>query len=184
MKCDRCDKDASIEIHVTSENHKSNLNLCVDCYQKILKEKLEKKKEVGEDFHFFSEVLAELLSSVLAKETNLDFDSDKVCPTCSKSLADLVRAGKLGCPDCYTTFHPQIKGILQNTLGSSQHMGTHPEEFEKIDQINKEIQDLRVQMEDFVLVEDYEHAQEVKLKIEELNSTIKTIKEDANDKVD
>lgn len=45
------------------------------------------------------------------------------CPSCACSLEHLRRSGRVGCPDCYDAFWPQIVQLLVRVHGTTRHFG-------------------------------------------------------------
>jgi len=49
------------------------------------------------------------------------------CPTCSTSFEKFKSSGRLGCPDCYAAFEPQLIPLLERAHeGSARHVGKLP----------------------------------------------------------
>lgn len=49
------------------------------------------------------------------------------CATCRTSLAGFRETGRLGCPNCYEHFLPQVKDLLPRVhAGAYQHRGKTP----------------------------------------------------------
>jgi protein arginine kinase activator len=83
--------------------------------------------------------------------------ADWVCPECKYTYASLKKTGRLGCPQCYRTFHEKIDELLKEVHGSNKHRGKRysPKriefsEFGKIQQLRTEL-DKAIQSEEFEL---------------------------------
>jgi len=47
----------------------------------------------------------------------------EACSFCGMTFADFRETGRLGCPHCYSSFEPYLKGLLRRVHGSTQHVG-------------------------------------------------------------
>lgn len=45
------------------------------------------------------------------------------CASCGLRYAEFTRIGRLGCPDCYTSFDSQMRRLLRRVHGSIRHEG-------------------------------------------------------------
>jgi protein arginine kinase activator len=45
------------------------------------------------------------------------------CSVCGATLQDFQDTGRLGCPECYTTFAAHLRNLLRRVHGASQHVG-------------------------------------------------------------
>ncbi len=53
-------------------------------------------------------------------------DSRKVdmeCPSCDMALSEFSRTGRLGCPECYVAFAPDIEALHREVHGSDPYTG-------------------------------------------------------------
>lgn len=174
MKCNKCDNDATIEIIISVDNVEKKLNLCFDCYSKIINEHAENNTDL-ENFKFFDDVLSDLLGSVIEQKVVSKDKTTEPCPQCHTHLEDIVNSGKFGCEYCYSAFYDEIVEILKSTHGSHKHLGVHPERYEKIIQLQKRILEKKIELEDLVLKEEFELAAGLRDEIEKLNEELLAI---------
>ncbi len=45
------------------------------------------------------------------------------CSFCQLTFSDFRESGRLGCPHCYASFEPHLRGLLRRIHGSTQHVG-------------------------------------------------------------
>jgi len=45
------------------------------------------------------------------------------CPACGATLQDFRESGRLGCPQCYSTFAAPLRTLLRRIHGASRHIG-------------------------------------------------------------
>ena len=95
MKCCRqeCDKEATVHLTEIVDGQMKKIDLCEDCAQ---------EKGVTNPQGF---ALADLFLGLGAsQELEEAAGPDLGCSTCGFTQADFKKSGRLGCPDCYTTF--------------------------------------------------------------------------------
>ena len=82
--------------------------------------------------------------------------TERKCPTCGMTESELRRTGRVGCPDCYSTFADILNPYVQKVHGATRHVGTAPAapEQPKTDPVA----DLKAQLKAAVESEDYERA--------------------------
>jgi protein arginine kinase activator len=49
--------------------------------------------------------------------------AESECPSCDTKLSDFIRTGRLGCPECYLAFAPEIETLQREARGLSPHAG-------------------------------------------------------------
>ncbi|HIS79829.1 UvrB/UvrC motif-containing protein [Anaeromassilibacillus sp. An200] len=52
-------------------------------------------------------------------------ESEERC-RCGASWEDIVRSGRVGCPECYHTFYDRLVPVVQRIHGSAHHRGKAP----------------------------------------------------------
>ncbi len=99
--------------------------------------------------------------------------SANICDVCGSSFDDFISGGRLGCPDCYTSFRDRMRSVLKNIQGGTRHTGkgsaearrlkaqTAPKELTEEERLKNEL-DLAVKNE------EYEKAAKLRDKIREL----------------
>jgi protein arginine kinase activator len=94
---------------------------------------------------------------------------DRACPFCGLTLKQFRDSGRLGCPECWSTFEPHLRGLLRRIHGSHQHVGKvyltpNPTD----SQLERQIGALRRKLERAVELEEFEQAAELRDRIHEL----------------
>jgi protein arginine kinase activator len=146
--CDICGKnDGSIPVsRMDKEGRKTELVICAECAGKQGFADVQKvKQSVGE-------IIAELKTRVASE------DSALVCPRCGMTYAEFKRLGRLGCGQCYATFHDQLVPLVRRIHGSAQHVGRAVHGGQKQAQVKVSVQKLREQLTSAIQAEDYERA--------------------------
>ncbi|AIF50084.1 UvrB/UvrC motif-containing protein [Pelosinus sp. UFO1] len=153
MLCDDCNKRTAC-MHITKivNNQKTERNLCAEC-----------AKAAGEislafDTQFYvHDFLKGMFNHGLFADPKI-VEGQAHCPECKMTYDDFNRKGKVGCGACYTVFGEQFDPLLKRIHGASSHTGKFPKRSGSTLKIRQQIKNLRQQLEQYVLNEEYEKA--------------------------
>lgn len=93
----------------------------------------------------------------------LQKDSGLQCPTCGWTEQDFRQTTRFGCPDDYEVFKDILDDVLERIHGTDQHL---------VDARETELVRLNEEMAEAISKENYEVAGELKLRIQELESSL------------
>jgi protein arginine kinase activator len=94
------------------------------------------------------------------------------CKPCGMTLEEFRRKGRLGCPECYSSFGEQVSELLERVHGSRQHLGRVPGvSHEDVDRMQR-LADLRQRLDVAVREEDYEVAAGLRDEIRQLEAGV------------
>jgi protein arginine kinase activator len=120
MLCQDCNQNEST-VHLTQivNNKKLVLNLCKDCAE---------KRGFHSPFEHMPFPLAELVTGMVGPKTAAPKSGRKStrvkkCPGCGMTFEDFGKSGRLGCGQCYKTFHLELTDLLRKIHGSPKHRG-------------------------------------------------------------
>jgi protein arginine kinase activator len=115
MQCDTCGANEAV-MHFTQivNNEVSTFHLCETCAA-------EKGMEPGLGAGDFP--LADFLAQMGGGQRGDPEGAPGLCGFCSLRLEDFKKTGRLGCPHCYVTFEPHLRGLLRRLHGGTQHVG-------------------------------------------------------------
>jgi protein arginine kinase activator len=157
MKCESCGENEAV-IHLTQieNNEMTTSHLCETCAA-------ARGLETGEETSGFP--LADFLAQMGGEgpgESAKGAD-DGPCPFCGLTFAGFRESGRLGCPQCYSTFEVQLRGLLRRIHGSTQHVGKVylPPDPSASDR-EKRLEGLRRRLQRAVDGEDFERAAELR----------------------
>jgi protein arginine kinase activator len=121
MLCQDCNQNEST-VHLTQivDNKKLVLNLCKECAE---------KRGFHSPFEHMPFPLADIVTGMVGplktspsrggrKSTKV-----KKCPKCGMTFEDFGKSGRLGCGDCYRTFHEELTDLLRRIHGAPRHRG-------------------------------------------------------------
>jgi protein arginine kinase activator len=185
MLCDICGKNpATIHIQEIIGSEKKIIHLCQEC--------AEKKSREDSSLNEFNlaEVLFQISNQISgqSKEGTVpvpEQDPDKItCPTCGWNSGKFQKTGKMGCPDCYQTFHEILDRALDTMHRGSVHTGKTPVPFggtaegrpkPSVPLLRMNIQHLQNELEEAVAAERYEEAAVIRDKIAEFKKGLEDL---------
>jgi len=159
MLCDNCGQNEAI-IHLThiEDNNFTTKHLCEDCAA------VNGLQPGDANVNF---PLTDFLAQV--GKTPTETPANQPCPFCGLKFEEFKKAGRLGCPHCYTSFEPNLKLLMRRLHGAVQHAGkvylppnpTNSQQQERLD-------GLRRKLSRAVEREDFERAAEIRDMIRQL----------------
>lgn len=155
--CDLCGKKPAV-VHLTQvvDNKTVNSHLCEDC---AAQKGLSHPPSVGS--LPLTDFLANLGGEQIQKAAG---EIEEIsCPFCGLLTSDFKDSGRLGCPQCYSTFEPSLRSLLRRIHGGTQHVGKIylPPDPTARDR-EKRLDGLRKKLRRAVEVEDFERAAELR----------------------
>lgn len=161
MKCELCgERDASIHVRQIVGNEVTDIHLCETCATEKGITSSNNKIEVS-----LSQLLTGLVDSAQGKNTETD---DLECPACGMQYAELRKEGRMGCAECYETFHDEVKTLVTGMGGAAQHRGKYPSKILQYKTFLIDREKLKERLQKAVREEDYETAAALRDRIQEL----------------
>ncbi|KKB40803.1 UvrB/UvrC motif-containing protein [Bacillus thermotolerans] len=173
MKCQRCnERPATLHFTKTINGEKSEIYLCEKC-----------AKEQGEEYMFsyhpdfsIGNLLGGLFnieSPFLSKPAQYPQQQALKCEHCQTTFQEFVNRGKFGCPHCYETFQEQLTPILKRLQnGNNVHKGKIPKRMGGTLHVKKEIEELRVKLQQAIAHEEFESAASIRDQIRSLEKSL------------
>jgi protein arginine kinase activator len=161
MLCNVCKKkEATVHLTQIIEDKMQQIDLCEEC---------SKAKGVTDPTGFS---LADLLLGLGAAQEMEKSSGGEVlkCPHCGFTQADFKKAGRLGCPECYTTFAEGLEGLLKSMHKGTKHTGKAPAGLRQTRDMADRICGLQKRLEKSIVEEDFEQAAVLRDEINQLKS--------------
>jgi protein arginine kinase activator len=136
----------------------AEMHICEDCAR-------ERSVQMEQQFG-----LADLLAGLsdFGKQIKTEDKTKLQCANCGLSYEDFRKFGRLGCSECYNAFRGHLSSLLKKIHGSNQHLGKHPagrvvtqsaaSKKEARESKEDSLQELKVQLQQAVLAENFEQA--------------------------
>lgn len=161
MKCDVCDNEATVFLTQIINGQMTTVNLCESC---------SKAKGVTDETGFgLAEAFVGPPQVATAKVAA--GHEDVACPACGFTQAQLKKIGRMGCPECYTTFREGLDNLLKAMHKGTKHIGKIPQRLTAESQKLKSLSQLREELDAAVREERYEDAARLKSDIEKVDTT-------------
>lgn len=167
MKCDFCDKKATVFLTQLVEGQMKKVCLCDPC---------AKERGVTDPTGFS---LADLLlggvpvgpgSGASGKAPPPAAGGGRKCPTCGFSLDDLRRVRRFGCSDCYAAFSDEVSQMVRGMHQGTSHVGKVPAGLMALHVRHQRIEELRSRLDQAIASESYEEAAGIRDEILNLNA--------------
>ncbi|MFO0945086.1 MAG: UvrB/UvrC motif-containing protein [Planctomycetota bacterium] len=152
-KCQKCNERATLYITEIEESGYQEHALCYKCAQKYLH---ESEEATGESKGAVIPGLGVAVSSGGSTAASTK------CPVCGITFEDFRSTGRLGCPHDYEVFRSELKPLLDNVHGSLRHIGKVPRRLPADTQVQTRLIQLRQELQQAVMVEDYERAAQLR----------------------
>lgn len=162
MLCEICKKNQA-KIHVTQikDGKKISVHLCQEC--------AHEKGVAGPTIstHFS---VADLLAGLLKghEEQAGVSDVQRTCLECGLSYNSFKESGRFGCSHCYETFKEELQPLLQKIQKGTRHTGKIPQRCGEEVLVERNIADLRRELQEAVSDENFERAARLRDQIREL----------------
>ena len=157
MKCQQCEKPATIHITEITGPELDELHLCEDC-GKIY---LSQQEPVSD--------------STMSPQFKLIEDADElaalqqqVCEICGSSFYEFRHSGRLGCPHDYVCFEAELEPLIVNIHAATDHVGKRPKRGVNSSEQQVHLVRMRQEMKEAIEREDYETASALRDQIQEL----------------
>ena len=190
MKCDRCDNEATVKAIINGIEH--DLHLCNDCMEKLSKgegnflfDGNEKDIDINNfDWKSLVDKFVPSLDQIIdsyydykISKNNFSYDyfsslKEETCPKCGNSLTN-IKSGVFGCPYCYEIDKKLTVEILKAVNNLKKYDGKFPKKHRDFREVAIKIKNLQEQLQKSVEIEDFEKAQDLKEKIDELNMKVR-----------
>ena len=148
MLCDKCKKNAaSIQITTIINGKKKEEHFCSSCAAATGALHMP-------DFswqNFFPKLVANDFTADLQKE-------ELQCPDCGLTLSQFNKRGLFGCGECYRTFRGQILPALAQIQAGNTHIGKLPARGGDDFKLKKELNALKIKLNNLVAAEKFEEA--------------------------
>ncbi len=147
MLCQRCKKQPAT-IHLTEilQNEKRERHLCEDCAKE---EGVAIKAQIN---------LQDVLSGMVEAHQSASSEANLTCPDCGITYAEFRNGGRLGCPHDYDVFAEPLREVLEKVHGATEHLGKLPHRAGSDMTSQRELMQLRRQLQEAVETEQYEEA--------------------------
>lgn len=161
MKCQACDKSATVHVTDIVNGHKREVHLCQACAEK---REILKHQELN---------LSAILQTVIGQHIGPMTDelARLTCPSCGIKYMEFKAEGRLGCPQDYDVFRTALAPLLQRIHRNLRHVGKIPAHAVRNAALQAELMELRQSLRRAIESEAYEEAARLRDLIRHKEST-------------
>ena len=154
MRCQSCNKPATVHLTEIIDGEKQERHLCDACAQK---EGITIKTQVP---------ITELLDNLVAAQQESQELKDLRCPQCDLTWQEFRKSGSLGCANDYVAFDESLRGMIERAQeGHTVHVGKVPKHPSGKTEQHLKLMRLRQDLRQAVENEDYEAAASIRDRI-------------------
>ncbi len=171
MKCDLCDKEATVHLTEIVNDQMVEIHLCEDH---------AKEKGVAFNQPFSTADLFSQFSEILNEPGLIQESSQMVCSMCKMTYTEFSKTGRLGCPQCYESFKRALLPLIKRVQRSVVHSGKRPMLGREKKKPQAELEKLEKQLEQCVETENFERAAQIRDEIKKLEKKRKSSKKNGS----
>ena len=160
MKCDSCEEKATVFYTQVTDGKLKKFVLCESC--------ANAKGITNPNGLLMAEGALKPLVVGGPEQETMPARGAGACSACGFSISDLQKVGRLGCPECYDAFAPEIGQRLPSLHKGVVHKGHVPEGLARKRELRAKINELEGKLEVAVNEERYEDAAQVRDELEKL----------------
>lgn len=151
MKCQLCNKPATVHFTKVINKKVTELHLCQSC---AAQQQIPSLGELS---------LSAILQSMIGQHVGAETEelSRLTCPTCGVKYMEFRRDGRLGCPADYAVFRRGLEPILVRVHRAVRHAGKVPRR-RRPSAIETELLELRQQLRRAIAHEAFEEAAQLR----------------------
>ncbi len=158
MLCEQCGQEpASVHMTKIINNKKIEAHLCQEC--------------AGEYGDFANGIdLPNIFAGLFEQPKVWGTVSRKssACSTCGLEINDIRQLNQLGCSDCYQAFKKELEPLLRRLHGTTRHVGKVPAKSHAKIRLDRQINQMRDQLQQAISLENYEEAAKLRDGIRQL----------------
>lgn len=171
MFCDKCKKNKANVLYTEIINDKKKeQHLCEECAMNFTK--FQMAINSGNNEFSINELLTSLLNNYYNEYLSEKNNSGvRKCSFCGMTYQEIMKAGRFGCAQCYTSFYDDISKLLRGIQGSDIYKGNKPEGHASISDTIKELSEidkLEIRLKTAIKEENYEEAAVLRDKIKDI----------------
>lgn len=166
MKCDKCDKTATVHLIEIIDGNKIEKHLCEG-----------HASEEGIAVKVTNAPINELLEKFVLKHSGgeeapaAEVVRELSCQICGMTYGEFRKRGLLGCPSCYDAFEPALTPLLTRAHeGADHHIGKVPNHAGADELRQQRLMQLRRELDQAVAAEKYEAAARLRDEVRQLET--------------
>lgn len=169
MKCQMCGNNEAVEeLYCNINGKKSKLRVCHSCAKQVADSIVPGSMYDNAGLGNLTSAFYNLASHLQGVGEPEILKAVSKCPSCGMTYEAFVSKGKLGCGDCYKTFHDRLLRPLRQIHGTYEHVGKIPERGGGALKNSRKLERLKAQLDAAVQKQEFEKAAKIRDEINEL----------------
>lgn len=172
MKCQICGKNEAVEeLYSNINGKKSTKHVCHSCAKKVANSIMPGSASLYDNVGLgnLASALYSLANGHLPGSGEPEIlKAVNKCPVCGTTYDLFVSKGKLGCGECYKTFHDRLLRPLKQIHGTYEHVGKIPERSGGALKNSRKLDRLKAKLDSAIQNQEFEKAAEIRDEIKAL----------------
>jgi protein arginine kinase activator len=164
MKCDQCNRPATVHLTEIRNGRKLEKHLCEQCAAKMESSPVKSHTPINQ-----------LLTNFVMAHSGVSEETPASCEACGMSWSDFRQKGLFGCPHDYDVFERELSPLIERAHeGATHHAGKSPARIADGAAVQRRealLTRLRRELTQAVQAEDYEKAARLRDQVRELEQT-------------
>lgn len=162
MTCQSCGKNlATTHVKKIVNGKATELHLCTACAA---------KQGLNTVWDGFGLDLGNFWGALFAEPAVREQNDTVRCACCGSTFRDIANSGKVGCPNCYTTFYDRLLPSIRRIHGKTRHTGKAPAAASDSAKREQELEALKKQLAESIASQEYEKCAQLRDKIRALEA--------------
>lgn len=172
MLCEKCSKnEASFHFRENINGVVKEMHLCPKCAAELGYDSI-----IGSTFNPFGAMnigVQNLLGSLFSQELPQSPEAEEhKCGFCGTTFEQFAQSAMAGCANCYREFYDDMLPYIQRIHGKTRHVGKIPATAGKQLKLQRELSELKKQLNDAVAAQEYEKAAQFRDQIKEIEKKV------------
>ncbi|HPB32251.1 MAG TPA: UvrB/UvrC motif-containing protein [Candidatus Sumerlaeota bacterium] len=178
--CQKCHKaPATVKITRIIKGEVNEMHLCQECAAEISPYQMKMnmmQKELKEIFETLLKQAGQEETPDIPEEESAAHPApaskpkvDTICDVCGFPFETYRKSFFLGCSHCYSVFREHLVPEIRKIHGSLQHTGRIPVRFQKMIEIQREIETMKRELQEAVRIEDFAKAALIRDRMKEMS---------------
>ncbi|GIO45163.1 UvrB/UvrC motif-containing protein [Paenibacillus apis] len=171
MQCQECGKrPATLHFTKIVNGEKTEFHICEACARE--KGELIPGTSGGFSIHNLLSGLMEFHPGFQGQSAQTKPSEPLRCEECGLTYAQFSKIGRFGCSSCYKYFNNRLDPLFKRVHGNTVHVGKVPKRVGAHIQAERKIEDLRRELQDKIVQEEFEEAAALRDQIRELEKKL------------
>jgi len=167
MLCQECNmRPATLHFTKIVNGEKTEFHICETCAKE--KGEMIPGTPNGFSIHSLLSGMLDFDSSTKSQSPGHSGPQNLQCKDCGMTYAQFSKLGRFGCPSCYQYFDSRLDPLFKRVHGSTSHVGKVPVRTGGRLKVKRQIDDLKKEMQQHIVQEEFESAAELRDQIREL----------------